>query len=96
LLTLLQVSPQVRHLSSRIFGGKGAKLTALFNSFLSVIAITATLHTGQIELLSKIKITIISILPFNHKSEKCNQIMNNTLYIINAISIKLFFEVHIF
>jgi len=51
----MQVSPQVRHLSSRIFGGKGAKLTALFDSFLSVIAITATLHTGQIELLSKIK-----------------------------------------
>lgn len=49
-----QTSPQVRHISSRIFGGKGAKLTALFDSFLSVTAITAILHTGQIELPSEI------------------------------------------
>lgn len=53
-----QISPQVRHFLSRIFGGKGAKLTAPFDSFLS-LAITTTLQTGHIVLPSKINARLI-------------------------------------
>lgn len=55
-----QISPQVRHFFSRIFGGKGAKLTPLFESLLSAaLAISTTLQTGQIVLPSKINKLLI-------------------------------------
>jgi len=99
LFILSQASPQVRHISSRIFGGKGAKLTALFVSFLSATAITATLHTGQIELPSEIKtlLIMVSISQFIYRSihkKYNNKNINFIIYIINITSIKLFFKLY--